>query len=76
MSIEREIDKLGRLVLPMNFRKHLNLIENTTVRIRLENNSIIITPAHCSCAVCGKTTDLHKEKPLCKTCIQEIKQLN
>ena len=53
----------------------MNLIENTTVRIRLENNSIIITPAHCSCAVCGKTTDLHKEKPLCNACIQEIKQL-
>ena len=76
MSIEREIDKLGRLVLPINYRKHLNLIENTSVRIRLEDNSIVITPASSSCVLCGSTTALHNEKPLCADCIKSIKELN
>ena len=76
MSIEKEVDKLGRVVLPINYRKRLNITENAVVNVKLENNSIIITPASTFCVLCEKATDLHSEKALCFSCIKEIKELN
>ena len=51
-GIERQIDKLGRVVLPISFRRRLALTENSKVRISLDDNAIIITPSknvvHCA----------------------------
>ena len=35
MGIEREIDKLGRIVLPISYRQRLNLTEHSVVRVDL-----------------------------------------
>ena len=76
MGIEREIDKLGRIVLPISYRQRLNLTEHSVVRVDLKNNAIVITPVIYSCVLCGSTTDLSKEKPLCINCIRSIKELH
>lgn len=52
-QIERRIDKLGRIVLPINCRKRLKLTENSSVCIAIEDNSIILTPSSQYCALCG-----------------------
>lgn len=74
-AIERHVDKLGRIVLPMNYRKRLNLSEDSKVRISLEDNSIIITPCDTCCALCGNSSRLHKDAPICLECIRKIKEL-
>ena len=74
-GIERQIDKLGRIVLPISYRRQLNLEENSTVTISLINDSIIITSQDQRCAICGNNKDLHKEIALCQKCIRTVKKL-
>ena len=75
-GVKRQFDKLGRVVIPISYRKFLNLSENSYLNIELQNNSIIITSFESNCVLCGATTDLHSEKPLCAKCIKSIKELN
>ena len=75
-GVKKQIDKLGRVVIPISYRKFLNLSENSYLNIELQNNSIIITSFESNCVLCGATTDLHSEKPLCAKCIKSIKELN
>ena len=42
-GVKRQVDRLGRIVIPISYRKYLNLNENSSVNISLENDSIIIT---------------------------------
>ena len=73
-AIERHVDKLGRIVLPMSFRKQLNISENSKVRVSLEDNSIIVTSSELCCALCGCKAELHTNAPLCLKCVQKIKE--
>ena len=75
-GVKRQIDKLGRIIIPISYRKFLNLSENSHLNIDLKNNSIIITPLENQCVLCGASTNLHNEKPLCADCIKSIKELN
>ena len=43
-TVERKIDKLGRIVIPKDFRKALGVDIDTDVSIRLTDGIIIITP--------------------------------
>ena len=75
-GVKRQVDRLGRIVIPMSYRKHLRLTVNSDVNISLENNSIIITPDRKCCAICGNTSSLHKEIDICEKCVKEIKELS
>ena len=75
-GVKRQIDKLGRIVIPISYRKFLNLSENSYLNIELQNHSIVITSSESKCVLCGATSDLHSEKPLCAKCIKSIKELN
>lgn len=74
-GVKRQIDKLGRIVIPISYRKFLNLSENSYLNITLDDNSIVITPCQKHCALCGNTSNLHNKEPLCNICIQKIKEL-
>lgn len=41
--MNRKIDNLGRIVIPMEIRKKLNIEINDTLFFRVENNELIIT---------------------------------
>ena len=74
-GIERQIDKLGRIVLPIEYRRSLKLSENSTVMISLTSNSIVVSPIDKRCAICGSSTDLSDSVPLCEKCIVTVKKL-
>ena len=71
----REIDKLGRIVIPINFRKSLGITENTVLNIEEENGSIIITPINVLCKLCNQKITNPTDVPLCYNCIRKIKEL-
>ena len=73
-GINRSVDRLGRIVLPKDYRKHLNISENSVVSIILDDNKIIISPQISTCAICGSSKNLHAELPLCQDCIISIKK--
>ena len=72
-SIERKIDKLGRIVLPIGYRNKLGLKENSSVIISLEEGNLILTPKEGKCLLCGKNTELYKDFLLCMECVDKIK---
>lgn len=74
----KPIDKLGRIVIPKDFRQELNLNVSDTVLLECENERIILTKAEQSCIFCSKTSDLrsYKGKMVCKRCAEVLGQNN
>lgn len=73
-GIERSIDKLGRIVLPISFREQLNLNTDDKIIISLENNRIILSPPKSICVICGASIHSSSEMRICKDCIEMVKK--
>lgn len=75
-GIVRQIDELGRIVLPKELRDILDIKIKDALEISLDANRIIIKKYEKSCAVCGLNVDLlpFKEKLICVKCIEVVKQ--
>ena len=74
MKSVRKIDDLGRLVIPSDLRKSLNIAENDEVDVFPEGDRIILQKHRTSCVVCDSADDIHtyKEKPLCGHCYGKL----
>ena len=72
-GIEKEIDTLGRVVIPKEFRKQLGLGENSKVLISSAGGIIFITPCSGCCALCAEKIEGNKKIRLCKKCISLVK---
>ena len=72
-GIERRVDKLGRVVLPIGYRERLGLTENSKVNISMENESISITPIGEKCVMCGSKEEINQSLCLCIRCIERVK---
>ena len=70
----RKVDELGRIVLPVEFRKALNLGTGSDVNIELKDGSIVLTPNECVCSVCKTAIPSGTRFNLCESCIAEIKK--
>lgn len=59
MSIIRNLDSAGRLIIPLEFRQQLELSEMTPVQMEIYGDTIILTKFKPRCTVCGleKTPD-------------------
>lgn len=75
-GIEREIDDVGRVVIPMEFRKELGVEFNSKVIISLSDDTVIIKAKSTLCALCGRKIENEKNIRLCKRCIAEVKSFN
>ena len=72
----RKIDNLGRIVIPMDFRKALEISDWDELRIALEDNVITIRKAADSCTFCGSEENLlcFEGKFLCSDCLGKLKE--
>ena len=70
----RKIDVLGRIVVPSEIRKSLNLVEGDQLDITLDEGRIILEPANNSCRLCGTRSDLKPfgDKSVCAGCRQAL----
>ncbi len=71
----RKIDKLGRIVVPMEYRKRCGLDIDDEASITEENGKIIIQRKIPSCKLCGATKNLNSDILLCEKCIEKVKKL-
>lgn len=74
MKITR-IDKLGRIVIPMAFRKQLGIKENDEIKIFIEGIQIILTPNTHRCKICSSKIMSTGKIQICDKCIELIKKL-
>ena len=66
-GIVRRIDELGRIVLPIELRRTMDIEERDKVEIYLEEDLIIVRK-------CGTARNLiaFKEKSVCRDCIRAL----
>ena len=73
-TVEKKIDSLGRIVLPMDFRKALGLDVDTSVSIAIRDNSIFICASDQTCKLCGSKKEISEHMGICSECIRKIKE--
>lgn len=73
-GIVRNIDELGRIVIPKEIRKKLGIENSDPVEIYVEGDKILLMKYHPACHFCGSTEEIadFKGKVICKACISEL----
>ena len=73
-GIVRNIDELGRVVVPKELRKKLGIANTDPVEIYVEDDKIILKKYAPVCHFCGGTEGLteFKEKNICQSCIADL----
>ncbi|NSW92088.1 MAG: AbrB/MazE/SpoVT family DNA-binding domain-containing protein [Firmicutes bacterium] len=74
-GIIREVDELGRVVIPMELRKVLNINNKTPLEIFTEGSTIILRKYNPGCIFCENVNNVmrFKEKNICSECLEQIK---
>lgn len=74
-GIVRQMDHLGRVVLPIELRRTLNIQEKDSLEIYVDSDSIILKKYEPACIFCGGADDItvFKGKNICAKCLQELK---
>lgn len=75
-GVVRNIDPLGRLVIPKEIRKELGLAENEPVEMTVQGNQVVVKKYQENCIICGKTQKekmlVVHDKKICNKCKEFI----
>ena len=73
-GIVRRIDSVGRFVLPIELRRTLDIDDNDSLEIFVEDNTIILKKYQPACIFCDDAKDVinFKGKNVCPNCIREL----
>ena len=73
-GIVRKVDELGRIVLPIELRRTLNIELRDPVEIYVDGQSIVLRKHEPTCVFCGgsKKVITFKGKNVCPDCIREL----
>ena len=76
-GIIRQVDGLGRIVLPIELRRSLDIQERDQVEILLEGDHVILKKHETNCIFCGGVRGLmeYKGKILCRDCTKHLSHL-
>ena len=76
-GIVRKVDELGRIVLPIEMRRTLDIAEKDALEIYVEGSSVILKKYKPSCIFCDSSKDIteFKGKKVCPKCLKELKTL-
>lgn len=73
----RKIDELGRIVLPIEIRKSLDIKEKDALEIFIKDNGIFLKKDQDTCVFCNSNLDIKtfKNKEICNDCLNKIKEV-
>jgi transcriptional pleiotropic regulator of transition state genes len=73
-GLPRRIDHLGRIVIPAELRRLLDINEGDYVQFSSEHNRIVIEKMEERCTFCGSPSDLKefKSKLVCPECVSQL----
>ena len=76
-GIVRKVDELGRIVLPIELRRTLEIAERDSLEIYVEGSTIILKKYEPACIFCGDAKDVvnYKARNICRTCLDEMKKI-
>ena len=75
-GIVRKVDELGRIVLPSELRKVLNINIKDALEIYVSGDSIILKKYIPACIFCDSADNVKKfkGKNICKACLEQMKK--
>ena len=76
-GIVRPVDTLGRIVLPVELRRNLNIEYKDPLEIFVDGEYIMMKKYQPSCGFCGSMENIisYQGKNVCKKCIEKLKKL-
>jgi AbrB family transcriptional regulator, transcriptional pleiotropic regulator of transition state genes len=74
-GIVRKVDELGRVVLPIELRRTMDIAIKDPLEIYTDENTIILKKYEPACIFCGEAGDviLYRGKNICRDCMAELK---
>lgn len=76
-GIVRKVDELGRIVLPIELRRTLDINEKDALEIYVDEAEIILRKYEPACIFCNNARNLinYKGKNVCPNCAKELKDI-
>lgn len=73
-GIVRKVDELGRIVLPIELRRTLDIAEKDSLEIYVDGASIVLKKYQPACVFCDDAKDVvnFKGKNVCPACRAEL----
>lgn len=74
-GIVRKVDELGRIVLPIELRRTLDIAEKDSLEIYVDEDMIMLRKYQPACIFCDNAKDVvnYKGKNICTSCIKALK---
>ncbi len=75
-GVVRKVDELGRIVLPIELRRIMDIEEKDPIEIFVDNESIVLKKYEPSCIFCNEAKNVieYKGKNICAGCMEELKK--
>ena len=75
-GIVRKVDELGRIVLPIELRRIMNIAEKDALEIYVDGETIMLKKYAPCCVFCNDTDAVvsYKGKNVCSECIGSMKE--
>lgn len=76
-GIVRKVDELGRIVLPIELRRTLEIAERDSLEIYVEGSTIILKKYEPACIFCNDAKDVvnYKGRNICRSCLNEMTKI-
>jgi len=76
-GIVRKVDELGRVVIPIELRRILDIAEKDALEIYVDRDQIILKKYEPACLFCGNARDVknYKGKNICEECLDSIAKM-
>lgn len=75
-GIVRKVDELGRVVIPIELRRNLDIEVKDALEIFVDGEQIVLKKYAPACIFCGQAKDVEnfKGKNICPSCLAELKK--
>ena len=75
-GIVRKVDELGRIVLPIELRRTLEIAEKDALEIYVDGETIVLRKYEPSCVFCGDAKNVRpfRGKNICASCMQDLQK--
>ena len=73
-GIVRKVDELGRIVLPIELRRTLDIAVRDELEIYLDDDKVVLKKYEPSCAFCASSRNLvtYRGRNVCMECIRHL----
>ena len=77
-GIVRKVDELGRVVIPIELRRTLQIEEKDALEIYVDGERIILKKYEPACIFCGNAerVTIFKDKNICLDCLKSMKDVS